>query len=208
MDEKSYQFDVINHLHPSYGEASSLIRMVYCRKYAAFLPGIYKDLIVVFEAAKPVAAVGFNPAKNEPLFLECYLNLPIELAMQAQSIDAKRKTIVEIGHMVSTIRQGSWTLIQITAEYMISKGYAWLVFTATEDLRGIFDYLGVQLNALAAAKKSSLSSVSTKQAWGTYYESNPVVVAACVHQMLEAVTSKPETQQHMKYFSRRTIDAR
>ncbi len=188
MDDTRPDIKIIDRFSDAYGEVSSLIRMVYCRKYGAFLPEIYSQLVVVFNKKQPVAALGFRPAIDQKLFLECYLNDNIEHYLQAQDSLLSRSDIVEIGHMVSTIKQGSWELIAATASYLLDEHYQWVVFTATSDVRKIFLHLGVELHFIAHATSSALRDQEAQQAWGTYYESQPAVVAAGLQQMLLAVS--------------------
>lgn len=190
MVAKNIQFSAIDSLHSCYGEVSSLIRSVYCQKYSAILPAVYEHLIVAFENNRPVAALGFKIASNESFFLECYLDEVVESAMASHALLAKRSDIVEIGHLVSTVSHGSWGLIQYTAWYLLGLGYSWVVFTATQGLRYIFSSLGVTLHALKAADRARIGDANIQKSWGTYYESEPMIVASNLHDMFQAVSIK------------------
>ena len=58
-----------------------------------------------------------------------------------------------------------------------------MVFTATRELIGIFRKLGLPLLALAPADPARLPEPVDD--WGSYYESNPIVVAGRIRLGLE-----------------------
>ena len=62
-------------------------------------------------------------------------------------------------------------------------GYEWVVFTATQELIGIFTKLGLPLLALAKADPARLGSAADD--WGSYYDAAPVVVAGRIRIALE-----------------------
>lgn len=186
--ENNYQFDVIDESNDTFGEVSSLIRHVYCRKYGAFLPGIYRNLIVLFQANQAVAALGFRCPCSAPFFLERYFDSGIESALDEKKIAAKIPQMVEIGHLVSSVHQGAPLLIYFTAKHLLENGYQWVIFTATEGLRKKMMEMDVELNHLVDAKRHQVGDEAEQASWGTYYDSNPSVVISNLQQMHDAMS--------------------
>ena len=66
---------------------------------------------------------------------------------------------------------------------MVEGRYEWVVFTATRELIGIFRKLGLSLLELAPADPGRLPEPADD--WGSYYDSEPIVVAGRVRLALE-----------------------
>jgi hypothetical protein len=62
--------------------------------------------------------------------------------------------------------------------YLLSRRYAWIVFTATSALRGILARFDAPLVELARA--DGLRVAGTHDEWGRYYETDPRVYAGCL----------------------------
>lgn len=120
----------------------------------------------------------------DTLFLERYLDMPIETAMaQLAGQPVKRERIVEVGHLASEKHGSSIQVILALAEHLARQGHEWVVFTATRELLGIFSRLGLPLLALAPADAARLGQAAAS--WGRYYETRPVVVAGKIRMGLE-----------------------
>lgn len=161
--------------HGCRGRAEALIRDVYRERYGAEIPGW-----MPFLAARPgregmQAAAGFRPG-NEQLYLENYLDRPVEAAI-ANHIGRtpRRDTIVEVGHLASR-RSGAGALLLLDlADHLHRSGFDWLVNTATTDTRRLILGLRAAPLALAAADPTRLPDGG--RAWGRYYDDQPVVLA-------------------------------
>jgi len=166
---------VLDGHHPCRSKAEALIRDVYQERYGAEIPGW-----MPFLAARPgregmQAAAGFRPG-NEPLYLENYLDRPVEAAI-ANHIGRtpRRDTIVEVGHLASR-RSGAGALLLLDlADHLHRSGFDWLVNTATTDTRRLILGLRAAPLALAAADPTRLPDGG--RAWGRYYDDQPVVLA-------------------------------
>ena len=131
-----------------------------------------------------MAAAGWRGAHTGTLFLERYLDAPIESLLTALTGQAhERERIVEISNLASEKPGGSLHIIINLARHLDQFGYEWVVFTATQQLIGIFTKLGLPLLALAKADPTRLGSEASD--WGRYYDTNPVVVAGPIRLALE-----------------------
>ena len=134
--------------------------------------------------ARSGARAGWRGADAKPLFLENYLDAPIETILRTQTgQDLARERIVEVGNLASEKPGGSLQVILNLARHLDESGYEWVVFTATQELIGIFTKLGLPLLALAKADPARLGSAADD--WGSYYDATPVVVAGRIRIALE-----------------------
>lgn len=169
---------------PRRQEAESFIRSVFARRYNADVSAFAPHLLLLEQNRRIIAATGWRPASVESLYLERYLDMPIEQAM-AQLADqpVARERIVEVGNLAAEKHGSSLHVILSLSEHLDRLGYEWVVFTATAELIGIFSRLGLPLLALAPANPARLGNEA--KAWGNYYDTQPIVVAGKIRIGLE-----------------------
>lgn len=161
----------------------AFIRQRFFDRYQARIPSFAPNLLMLQRDGETVAATGWRGADREALFLEAYLDRPIEQEVAQRTGRAvQRERIVEVGHLVADKPGGSVHVICTLARHLDRLGYEWVVFTATNELLRIFTRLGLPLLALAAADPVHLGEAA--QAWGSYYDTQPVVVAGRIGQAL------------------------
>lgn len=160
------------------------IRDVFARRYGASVSSFAPNLMLLEDAGQAVAATGWRPADAGALFLERYLDQPIEQAM-AHLADqpVARSQIAEVGNLAAEKSGSSLHVIMMLAAHLDRLGFEWVVFTATRELIGIFSRLGLPLLALAPADPTRLGDEAA--AWGSYYDTQPVVVAGRIRLGIE-----------------------
>lgn len=158
--------------------AENFIAGVFARHFGARLPGFMPELVTLARDGRIKAAAGIRSARD-PLFLERYLDEPVEAAIgRIAGHSVPRRAIAEVGQLAAD-RPGAGTALMLRlARRLAADGHEWMVFTATEELRGIFVRLGLPLFAIARATPSRLGDEA--RAWGRYYEHHPLVVCASV----------------------------
>ncbi len=168
---------------PRRAEAEGFIRHIFHRHYGAQVHSFAPHLLLVEEEGGVVAAAGWQDAAQGDLFLEHYLDEPIErLLERVLGQPLARSSLAEVGHLASVKPGGSLWVFQALAIHLHLLGYEWVVFTATRELIGIFTKLGIPLLALAKAEPSRLGAEA--EDWGRYYDTRPIVVACRVRQAL------------------------
>lgn len=149
---------------------------IYARAYGANIHVHYPVLMSVRdEAGQILAATGFRPAVNEPLFLEQYLNAPVQDVLQTP-----RAQIVEIGNLASDGGGASLYLFAALAAYLNYKSFTQAVVTSTDFLERRFRQMGLQPKLHAKADPALL--LSDGENWGTYYDTQPHVISGSVAQ--------------------------
>ena len=157
-------------------EVESFIRGIFARHYGAEVTSFAPNLLLLEDRERIVAAAGWRDAGKDALFLERYLDMPIEQAMaQLANQSVARDYIVEVGNLAADKPGSSLQLILALASHLDLLGYEWVVFTATQELIGIFARLGLPLLALSKADPACLGEDA--HAWGCYYDTRPIVVA-------------------------------
>lgn len=127
-----------------------------------------------------VAALGYTTAGERPIFLEQYLDQPIELALAGHvSAAVARREIVEVGNLASVHAGAARKLIIEATYHLYSIGLRWVTFTATASLLNSFSRLRLRPQVLARADPTRLSDGG--KSWGSYYLTQPQVMFGDIH---------------------------
>ncbi|WP_423141723.1 thermostable hemolysin [Parablastomonas sp. CN1-191] len=138
----------------------------------------FSSYLVAERSGEPAAALGFNRCGDEALFLERYLDRPIELAAtEALGRPVERGQIVEIGNFAST---GAFAMIDLWTDAAndLGGGREVAVSTLTAPLRAMFARIGVPIVAIGDANAARLGDAQAD--WGTYYALDPKVCVAAI----------------------------
>lgn len=169
-------------------EIERFIQCLFRRAYGARINHFPPHLLSIRQDGKILAASGMRSAMNATLFLETYLDRPIEnIIAEKTSRPIDRNRIIEVGSLASSHAGGARALIITLTAYLSGANYEWAVFTATPQVRNNFTKLGIELIPLAPADQNRLGDSDTQQEWGSYYEQSPMVVACDVRQGYLAV---------------------
>lgn len=171
---------ITERFRPAREKVERFIEGVYAQTYGTQLIRHYPTLMSVHDATGDIlGAVGFRAAAVEPLFLEQYLDVPIEEAMRRAGIaNAERRFVVEIGSLASRGKGASIFLFIVLAAYLRQQGFEYASATATGVLRRTFGMLGFDVKELAHASRAQLADRT--ETWGSYYETDPRVIAGAI----------------------------
>ena len=175
--------ELIDSEHPRRSEVERFIARRFREMHAALISEFMPELIALCDSGgRILAAVGMRSAADTPLFLEFYLQTPVENAIEnsAERIRPRpqRERIVEIGNLASIDRRASRRLFGMLASLLNARHFEWAVFTGCTSLHRMFKTLGIETIDLGRALQSQLPA--EQQTWGSYYEDSPRVVAGRV----------------------------
>lgn len=161
---------------PARAEVERYIARRYARCHGARIDTFLPVLLAAARHGAWYAALGLRAAAAQPLFLEQYLDLPIEAVIAAaRRQPVERAQVVEIGNLAVSSRCAGELLIRLLIEALRGAGFRWLVFTATRPVRALVAGMGFGLHGLATANPARLRG--TADAWGRYYDVDPQVMA-------------------------------
>lgn len=159
-------------------EVERFIRDVFREAYGAEISRFKPCLMSLRDQDnRLVAACGFRSAAHEPLFLEAYLDQPIEAILSEHvGFPVRRSDIVEVGNL-SVIEPGlARYLVTAINDHLHDTHNEWAVFTAVPVLRNVFSKLKMEPIILGDADKGRLPPEEQAE-WGSYYEQKPQVMA-------------------------------
>lgn len=122
------------------------------------------------------AAFGLRAASAQPLFLERYLDAPIEAYVAERSdAPASRRRIVEVGNLAGATPGAVRELIVLLSDRLFDEGFHWVAFTGSAGLCNSFSRMGLPLSVIASAPVERLRP-EERQYWGRYYDKSPSVM--------------------------------
>ncbi len=168
----------------------------YKRAYRARISSFMPSLLSMNRAERFEAAVGVRPAQDDSLFLETYLDKPVEQeigTLAKRPVD--RRKVIEVGNLVATAKGGSQLLFVLMTAVLDAAGFQWFVFTATPQVEKLIkrlhfcpyplayadawrlDHSGLDAKGFNCKSQEAENLNSSADDWGSYYDSRPKVMA-------------------------------
>ncbi len=159
-------------------EVEQFIKDVFHQAYGAKIRRFKPCLMSLRDQGnKLVAACGFVSAALGPLFLEEYLDQPVEALISARTgLTVRRDDVVGVGNFSATEPGTSRYLITAIIDQLHATSNQWAVFTAVPVVRNAFIKMGLKPVILGEPDKSRLSPEEQAE-WGSYYAQKPQIMA-------------------------------
>lgn len=157
------------------------------RKYQEVFGASARPAYADWMGAGAAAALGYRRAGSEPLFLETYLDQPIESLVSStlgRTID--RGAIVEIGNFAADSAIAMVELWGRAANDLGGSGEV-AVATLTAPLRRMFARIGLPIIPLAKADPARLPGAAEE--WGSYYATDPMVCMGVIAEGQSAIAA-------------------
>jgi Thermostable hemolysin len=153
---------------------SNVFKAAYGAEITLFMPNLValrdKDNVLM-------GAFGLKPASSGPLFLEQYLDEPIETLMSKNlGKIITRNQITKIGNLAVANPRNAGVLIAHVIQYSLDIGIEWCVATVHRSLQNGLKNGGRDVYPLFPADKARLAPAEQAK-WGSYYDRMPQVVA-------------------------------
>lgn len=168
----------VNKNHPDRVEVETFIHDVFKRAYNAEITLFLPNLVALRDSdGILMAAFGWKKATDGPLFLEQYLDEPIE-SLISKRLDKHitRDQITKIGNLAVANPRNAGVLIAHIIQHSLDIGIEWCVATAHHSLQNGLIKGGRDVYPLFPADKSRLP-LEEQAKWGSYYKHLPQVIA-------------------------------
>jgi len=166
--------------HPDRLSLQGFIAAAYRRIYDARIEHYARHLVGLRDPDGGWSAgLGYTLASPDALFVEHYLDRPVEHEIAARlGIAIHREQVVEVGNLAASGPGAARRLIVGMTALLHRLGRTWVVFTSTRSLLNSFARLEIEPMRLAAADPSRLPDRG--RSWGSYYANHPQVMAASI----------------------------
>ena len=159
--------------------SAEFAKRLYRRHHGARICPNYLNWRTVNAAdGKPLAVLGYRAAADGPLFLESYIDEPIEIvAANRLGVDVTRDEIVEIG-CLAALPSPALVRLWYGSATALGDRFSVAVATLTSPLRRAFERVGLPLAPVAQARRGDLPL--NGDTWGRYYDQDPVVCVGII----------------------------
>jgi len=170
--------------------AEAYIADCFARAYGAQVTKFAPMLLALRCAGSVQAVIGLREAAREHLFLEQYLDEPVEQTLSAKcERQIARNDIMELGNLAS-LRPGVCQLVYLVlASALYRSGYRFAVFAGTSQVERIISKLNFSLHKIQPADPARLGNAANS--WGTYYTTSPHVL------VVDLQKSLPKLQENL-----------
>jgi Thermostable hemolysin len=174
--QEGYAVDIALEGDTARQDLAAFVQAAFARQHGAQVRTFMPVLIGLWAPDGAIAGVaGYRPAAAGPLYLEQYLQQPIETRLGP---GVRRADIGEIGNFACRDCVTARSMMEVLAEFLFSRDHDWAVFTATRQVRRIMAGIGIGLTELAPAAAACVSLSADD--WGRYYATDPRVVVSHV----------------------------
>jgi len=176
-----------------YSATAATIRETYWRSHRAALPAPMPLLLSLSAGdGATCAALGLRSAGTGGLFLESYLEPPIESAIaSAAGMPVLRERIIEIGNLAASRRIGSQQLFIIMTAVITAAGFQWMTFTATPQVVKLIGRLGFVPLDLGRADPTKLANRGA--GWGSYFDTAPRLQAGLLSEAMAVLNANSQS---------------
>ncbi|MFK7864308.1 MAG: thermostable hemolysin [Pseudohongiellaceae bacterium] len=165
-------------------EARLFVKAQYKQHFSCDLDEFFPEIFCLYDQGQLLACCGFRSAANEPLFLEQYLDEPVEHAVSHQvNYKVARGALVELGGFAVANKSVALAFMAQLAPTLYQSNFQYVSCTVTAPVRRCLTKLGIQFYALGQADPQKLKVNSGS--WGTYYNLKPSVVVGAIHPVVQ-----------------------
>ena len=187
--EKS-EFSLHSERSPLRNQLEAYIAERYEQAHKASISKFMPILLEMTKEGESQVALGLRPGHYRPMFLEQYLDSPIEqqiAKLTKQPID--RCSLIEVGNLVVSHRRAGLLLFVILGKLVAEAGFEWLIFTVTGEVERLMRSLGFDPQYLVAADPTRVKGGTEN--WGFYYDNNPRVMAISSEKAVSVMKNSP-----------------
>ncbi|HEY9036625.1 MAG TPA: thermostable hemolysin [Pseudomonadales bacterium] len=184
----SCRLDLLSTHHAGRPMLTRYIHQQFAEHYGADVHSFMPWLVGLYEDQRIAAAAGFRLASHEPLYLEQYLDEPIEAAMaHIPGLGASREHIAEIGNLAGTVRHCVRELFVALACLMQAADVEVITCTANPTVRALFREMKMPFKPLCAAVPARLGRAAHQ--WGSYYSRTCIIMACNIDDIIRAMAA-------------------
>lgn len=152
------------------------IRALFLREFNANVPHFLPFLVGLYDQQNELCgACGLNPAGLQHLYLEHYLDVPVEQALlRVHGMTTNRSGFIEIGNFACA--DPGMARIQFAAlcDKLYQQQFQYVVLTGTHKIRNVFARMHITPHILTDARPERVGVDAA--GWGAYYDNHPMVM--------------------------------
>ena len=196
---RNLSFDLVQEQSAERRQLESSITRKFERVYGAHLSHFLPELLRLGVSDELGAVVGIRPAGSGALFLEQYLDQPVEQPIaRAFKTPVDRAQVIEIGNLAAEVPGMAYALFAVLATVLSRAGYRWVACTATPQVELMLSRMRFSSRTLCNADPARLEEGFAD--WGDYYASKPRVIVGDVRRAAAQVGKNREMRALVRHF--------
>jgi len=196
---RNLSFDLVQEQSTERRQLESSITRKFERVYGAHLNHFLPELLRLGVSDELGAVVGIRPAGSGALFLEQYLDQPVEQSIaRAFKTPVDRAQVIEIGNLAAEVPGMAYALFAVLATVLSRAGYRWVACTATPQVELMLSRMRFSSRTLCNADPARLEEGFAD--WGDYYASKPRVIAGDVRRAAAQIGKNREMRALVRHF--------
>lgn len=196
---RNLSFDLVQEQSTERRQLESSITRKFERVYGAHLSHFLPELLRLGVSDELGAVVGIRPAGSGALFLEQYLDQPVEQPIaRAFKTPVDRAQVIEIGNLAAEVPGMAYALFAVLATVLSRAGYRWVACTATPQVELMLSRMRFSSRTLCNADPARLEEGFAD--WGDYYASKPRVIVGDVRRAAAQVGKNREMRALVRHF--------
>lgn len=175
LDGRSIKFHFAANGSPLYGDSIMLAKEIYREVYAASINPSPDCFVACVDESNGelVACAGLSFAAKGCLFSEQYLDIELDLALQAVfGYPVSRNKAVEVSALATRLPNAGSELVRIIPIACWYLGMQAILCTATRRLQFVFKHQKLPFSAIAQPDPARLQNANGSD-WGSYYDADP-----------------------------------
>jgi len=192
-------------VNPARQALERIISEKYHSAHSAHITEFMPILLGMSLGGRSHAALGLRPGHYRPMFLEQYMDAPIE--QQVAGLSGKpvdRLSLIEVGNLVVTHRGAGLLMFIVMATAIAKAGFEWMVFTVTDEVERLIRRLDFNPRYLAMADPARLKD--RKKQWGHYYDCNPKVMVGSLIEVKTLASQRPALNRLVEHYHQEISD--
>lgn len=168
-------FSVVDHDSEERASLEARVRSGFGMHFDACIEGFMPRFAHYRHTSGATGVIGIRRAADEPLFLESYLNVPVETVIEdVTGALIARDRIAEVGQFVVDDRDIVPSFFRDLVPFLVRNDFDWVCFTGTDRIRALLARIGFHGLPLARADETRVRNSTDR--WGRYYDFDPVVI--------------------------------
>lgn len=181
FNPENYSIHLIQKEDTRYREICDFVCNQYKQHFNCDLRHFMPNHLVLQKGDAVMAVAGFRNASTGPLFLEQYLDEPVEdLLLEKMNQFRNRDEIVEVGGFAAVDRLSALQLMLHLSAQLNELEYKTLVCAANKPIQQCLKRSGFSWVVLGEARADRVSQQEND--WGSYYRSKPALLAGNIPQ--------------------------
>jgi len=192
-------------INPARQALEDIISEKYHSAHSAHITEFMPILLGMSLDGSSHAALGLRPGHYRPMFLEQYMDAPIEqqvAALSGKPVD--RLGLIEVGNLVVTHRGAGLLMFIVMATAIAKAGFEWMVFTVTDEVERLIRRLDFNPQYLAMADPSRLKD--QQKQWGHYYDCKPKVMVGSLIEVKALAAQRPALKRLVDHYQQEISD--